>query len=167
MSTVQLAIYVRDLLTYDEQLIKIGRTNFERKDFEINFIVVDEIDSQPQFITNNHDGDAEEMTTTTIMQGAFTLDFFGVDARTNAITFIGMNLSQLGYELQRDMGLAVMNATNMTDLKYLTGTQYGNRYQLQFQMRYNETLTRDVLNIETAQIEVHTETNETVTFETD
>ena len=36
-----IAIFTRDLLSYDEQLIRIGRQEFEREQFETAYIVID------------------------------------------------------------------------------------------------------------------------------
>ena len=37
----KVALWLRDLLEYDESLILIGRRNFEREDFETDYITVD------------------------------------------------------------------------------------------------------------------------------
>ena len=37
----QTALFVRDLLTYDEQLIRLGRQNYDIEDFAIAYIGVD------------------------------------------------------------------------------------------------------------------------------
>ena len=37
------ALFIRDLLTYDEQLIRIGRQNYDITDFTIGYIGVDSL----------------------------------------------------------------------------------------------------------------------------
>ena len=69
---------IRDLLPYDEQLIRIGRQNFEQEDFETNYIVIDALgDALLTSSTETFDGTAEELSVGGVWRGPVTLDFYG------------------------------------------------------------------------------------------
>lgn len=151
---IQIAIYVRDLLDYDESLIKFGRYNGELDGTDTGYIVVDELASVPAGRTEVFDEDAESMEYGRQMVGDFTVNFYGDDAYTNAKQFQILGMSQAGYELQRDLGIAVYHPTNATDLKFLSGTQYANRYEVELKVQYRESVAVDTLRIDTAEITV-------------
>jgi len=57
------AIFIRDLLTYDEQLIRIGRQNYDITDFTIGYIGVDSLGSARRLASGEKfDGTLEQMT---------------------------------------------------------------------------------------------------------
>lgn len=148
----RLAIFVRDLLQQPEgTVVVIGRHNMRRDDFTALQIVVDRI--SPELLTSQSkafDGEAETTTITSYFEGPNTLNFYGDGARAEAIKFIGMLSSQAGYELQRDQTISVYNMTGLTDVKLLAGSQYSERQEMVFNVRYSESLVIDTLRIDTA-----------------
>ena len=57
------ALFVRDLLTYDEQLIRIGRQNYDIDDFAIGYIGVDSLGAARRLASGEKfDGTLERMT---------------------------------------------------------------------------------------------------------
>jgi len=57
------ALFVRDLLTYDEQLIRIGRQNYDIDDFAIGYIGVDSLGAARRLASGEkYDGTLEQMT---------------------------------------------------------------------------------------------------------
>lgn len=151
MISDDLANYTKDLLTYDASLIVIGRENMRKVNSSLGYIVIDELVSVPAGTPQSFDGDAEKQEFAVQMKGDFTLDFYGTNARTNAVNFQALQGSQKSYELQRDLGFAVYHATSFRNLKNLEGSQYKNRYQIEVSLYYNEVITVDTLRIDTAQ----------------
>lgn len=152
-SELQLSRFVRDLLDHNEQLIKQGEINFEREDFQLNYIVVSEISSVALAIPKTFDSDNEQMNYGVSMSATMTIDFFGKDSNTNKLRFFQLANSQKGYELQRDMKLTVSNPSASTNLKQLTGSQYSPRFQLSLNIRYTESLNVPTLRIDTAEVD--------------
>ena len=151
----EVAKFTRDLLTYNENLIKIGRQNFTREQFEQNYIVVDGLGAAiPTSRIETFDGDTEKQSFGSRISKPITLDFYGDDAYTNAELFRMSLRTQSAYELQKTYGLSVYDVSSITDVKALTGQQYGNRVQVEFMVQYCNTLTIDTLRIDVAQIEI-------------
>ena len=150
----KLALFTRDVLSYDENLIRIGRQNFQRKEFEEDYIVVDGIGaSTPTGRIESYDGDTEVQSIGVRSTKPCTLDFYGDNAFTNAAEFRLSLRTQLAYELQKDLGIGVYGVSTETDVKALTGQQYGNRVQLELNVQYCETIDVDTLRIDEAQFE--------------
>lgn len=151
----QLAIFTRDLLTHNEQLIRIGRQNFERAQLEANYIVIDGLGASVAISRSEEfDGNTEEQSFGSQMLKPCTIDFYGADAFINANKFRMMLRSQLSYELQTSLKIGVYGASTVTDVKALTGQAYGNRVQLEINLQYCDTLTIDTLRIDVAQISI-------------
>jgi len=157
----QLAIFIRDLLVYDENLIRLGRQNFEREQFETGYIVVDGLGADLRVSSgNSYNGNTEVQTIGSRFQKPCTINFYGSLAYETAMNFILMAASQKSHELQVAQGITVYAAINLTDVKSLTGQQYGENIELQLNLQYNQTLELSVLSIETAQFSILTETGE-------
>lgn len=151
----QLALFTRDLLTYNEQLIRVGRQNFKREDLEASYIVIDGLGAAtPLSRLETFDGTLEKLSFGARVSKPCTLDFYGDNAYTNAKAFTLMLRSQLSYELQTTLGIGVYDVSSITDVKALTGQVYGNRVQLEINLQYCEALTIDTLRIDTAQISI-------------
>lgn len=151
MITDLLAAYTRDLLTFNPSLIVIGRENAIKDNSVKNYIVIDELFSIPAASSPSYDGETEKQELTTLMQGDFTIDFHGEDARSNAAKFQVLQRGQKSRELQRDLAITVYHASAFRDLKSLEGSQYKSRYQIELKLMYNETENVDTLRIDTAQ----------------
>lgn len=149
-----LAFYTLDLLSYDESLIKFGRANAEMENGTTNYIVIDELASSQKGSFESFDGTNEIMTHGARTSTQATLNFYGVDARANARSFLLLRHSQKSYELQRDLGLAVFNVGGITDLRQLTGTEYSNRFEVAVNIQYTETATVNTLRIDVAQTNI-------------
>ena len=91
-------------------------------------------------------------------QAPVTLSFYGSDAWSTATTFALLIQSQKALELQESLGLGVYQASGLTDVKMLTGQQYGERQELTLNVRYATTADVDTLRIDTAITEIRTET---------
>ena len=155
---VAVAKFVRDLLTYDEQMIRIGRQNFEREQFETAYIVVDALGAQMRAASlETYDGDAEELSLGVVWRGPVTLDFYGDGAYTRAIDFSLRMRSQAALELKKSLGINIYTASSATDVKALTGQQYGERVQIEMTVEYSSEIVIDTLYIDTAQLEIRTE----------
>lgn len=153
-----LAIFVRDLLNYDEQLIRIGRENFKRADFSQPYIVVDNLGPQIRLSKfDDFDGVAEVQTLGIKWRSPCTLNFYGADAYDRASQFTLMMASQDALELQRAQSVTVYQVSSMTDVKVLTGQQYGENIELQLNIEYNQTIDLAVKRIDTAQVDIISE----------
>jgi hypothetical protein len=157
-SVKAVAKMVRDLMGYDEQLIRVGRQNFERADFETAFVVIDEL-GQAARVGNmeTYDGNTEELSLGAMWKGPVTLDFYGTGAYTRAIEFSLRAKSQTAYDLKRALGINTYHTGGPTDLKALTGQQYGERVQLEMVVEVSSEVVIDTLRIDTAQIQIRTE----------
>ena len=155
---VKVAKVVRDLLTYNEQLIRIGRQNFEQADFETNYIVVDALGQASQTASlETFNGTTEKLSLGAIWRGPVTLDLYGSGTYNRAIELILRLRSQKSRELQRTNGITIYHPTGPTDLKQLTGQIYGERVQLEMQVEVSTEFTETILRIDTAQLEISTE----------
>ena len=152
---IQLARFVRDLLPHSEDLIKIGRQNFDRVAFETDYIVIDSLAADiPLASSEGYDGAGEEMTYTELVSRPVTFDFYGFNAHANCRKFRLLARSQASLELQDALGITVWHPGGATDVKSLTGQQYGERMQLECQVHYSPSLVVDILRIDTAQLRI-------------
>jgi len=157
--TLQLvALLIRDLLTYNEQLIRIGRQNFVQEDFETDYIVIDALgQSAQQSSLETYDGTTEVLSLGAVWRGPVTLDFYGSGAYTRAGQVCLLLRSQAALELKRTLGITTYHPTGPTDLKQLTGQQYGERVQIEMMVEISLDTDIDTRRIDTAQIELRTE----------
>ena len=145
--------FVRDLLGYDQALIRKGRANFDREVFERGYIIVDEGVQNKKYTQRQYDSEAERQTISVNYVGDFTIDFFGDPARMNGDVFVGLLKSQESKNLQRTLGITIYQPSTLTNLRFLAGTDFGERYQLNLIMRYNVEHEVDLLRIDRAVIE--------------
>ena len=149
------ALFVRDLLNYDEQLIRIGRQNYEIEDFTIPYIGVDALGAAQRLASGQrYDGTAEEMTYQQQWQAPVTLSFYGPDAWTTATQFGLLIQSQKALELQESLGVGVYQVSTITDVKILAGMTYGERQDMTLNVRFAVAVHVATLRIDTAQIEL-------------
>lgn len=152
---IGLARFVRDLLPHPEAFVKFGRQNFERQHFEQPYIVVDSLAPDvPLCSSEQYDGDAEEMTYSERVSRLCTFDFYGNTAHALCKRFRLLARSQQSLELQEALGITVYHPQGATDVKALTGQQYGQRMQLECQVHYSPSLVVDILRIDTAQLRI-------------
>jgi len=152
------ALFVRDLLSYDEQLIRIGRQNYDIDDFTIGYIGVDSLGAAQRLASGEkYDGIAELMSYQQQWQAPVTISFYGAEAWSTATRFALLIQSQKSRELQEILGIGIYQASGLTDVKILTGQQYGERQELTLNVRYATAADIDTLRIDTAQIELRSE----------
>jgi len=152
------ALFIRDLLTYDEQLIRIGRQNYDIDDFAIGYIGVDSLGASRRLASGEqYDGTLEQMTYQQQWMAPVTISFYGTDAWATATNFALLIQSQKALELQESLGIGVFQASGLTDVKMLTGQQYGERQELTLNIRYATSVNVDTLRIDTAITEIRTE----------
>ena len=155
---IAVAKFVRDLLAYDEQLIRIGRQDFTREQFQTAYIVVDALGQQARVASSEtFDGAAEELSLGTMHSGPVTLDFYGDGAYTRANDFSLLMRSQTALELKQTLGINIYQPSGLTDVKALTGQQYGERVQLEMITEISTETIIDTLRIDTAQLQISNE----------
>lgn len=148
------ARYVRDLLQYDEQLIKIGRVNEEQESSGVNYIAVDSVQQARRISSGtSFDGDTEQEDLYARYNQIITLSFYGEDAYQNADDFLMLQKSQLSLDLQYTHGISVFGASNIIDIKQLLGSTYANRLDISFTVSYNKQKTINTLRIDELQSE--------------
>lgn len=153
--TIQLMRFTRDLLGHPEEFIKAGRQNFDRQHFEQPYIVIDSLAGDvPLSSSEAYDGTLEQMTYSEQVSRPFVWDFYGPTAHTMCRNFRLLARSQASLELQQSLGVTVWHPTAATDVKSLTGQQYGERMQLQCQVHYCPSVVVDILRIDTAQLRI-------------
>lgn len=151
---IAVARFVRDLLDYDEQLIKFDRRNIISSDFAASYIVVN--GSLPQSVLargQRFNGDTEVMTYTATVSHSIVLEFYGDSAYTNAESFLILSESQLANELRRKNALTIMSVSNITDVGQLLGQSHGNRVHLSFNVQYAPACDVQTLRIDTPQFQ--------------
>ncbi len=155
------AIFVRDLLDYDEMLIKIGRQGDDIEDFTTDYIAVDMLgESRRMASGEQYNGDTEKMTYAQQWQAPTIISFYGENAWNNATRFGLLIPSQAGLELQEDLGIGVYQVGGMTDVKLLAGVQYGNRIDISLNIQYSISAEIDTRRIDVERIEILTENGE-------
>lgn len=156
------ALFVRDLLACDEQLIRIGRQNYDISDFAIGYVGVDSLGPARRLASGEkYDGILEQMTYQQQWIAPVTISFYGDDAWAAATNFALLIQSQRSLELQESLGIGAFQASGLTDVKMLTGKQYGERQELTLNICYATTANVVTLRIDTAITELRTETSMT------
>lgn len=149
---VSTALFVRDLLDYDEQLIKIGRLNFELDGFEKNYIAVDCISPSVRLGSGQYfDATLEVMEYQEQWVAPVILSFYGTNAYTNARNFSLYLQSETSIELQKTLAIAVFKGSNIVNVKLLTGQNYNNRLDLGLNVEYSISAEIDIFRIDTAE----------------
>lgn len=163
----QTAIFIRDLLDYSEQLIRIGRQNYDIEDFTTAYIGVD-ILGQAMRVSNgeDYDGDDEIMTYAQNWRAPVTVSFYGDGAWARANKFSLLVHSQKSFELQQAQNIGVLVASGITDVKILTGQSYGERQEITMNVLYNVSEDVDTKRIDTAVFEVWPENKQIIEVET-
>lgn len=152
---IQLQRYVRDLLVHPEQYVKAGRQNFNRQEFEQPYIVVDSLSPDiPLASSSRYDEVAEEMEYSELVSRAFTFDFYGPTAAKLCSDFRILARTEKSLELQQSLQIEVYHPGSATNVKQLTGQQYGERMQLECQVHYSPSLIVDILRIDIAQLRI-------------
>lgn len=155
------AILVRDLLNVDEQLIRIGRLNYELPNFVDPYIGVDSLGgSRVLSRSTAYDGEAEIIQLSSRLSAPVTVTFYNVNTDDRASDFALLLRSQQALELQESLGITVFPATNITDVKLLTGSEYNERVEVELNIHYNITKEISTLRIDEAQINLLTENKE-------
>lgn len=149
----------------DEQSI-IARDNYLDSDFKSDLAVVDSLLNEPIGRTPSYDGENEQLTYQTYRKTQMTVDFYGSNAETNAYTFEARLNSQLVYEFARDNDIEIFNNKTVQNIKNIQGKTVYDRFQLEIVVKYNETITDEVLRIDTAVMEVYTDTGKKYDVET-
>jgi hypothetical protein len=152
------ALFIRDLLTYQEQLIRIGRLGEDIEDFTIGYIGIDSLGAAQRLASGElFNGTDEEMTYGQRWTQPVTLTFYGDIAWTTATRTSLLIKSQKSLELQEQLGLSVYQASSLTDVKIITGQQFGGRVELALNIQYSISAIVDTLRIDTAHFTLLTE----------
>ena len=152
------ALFARDLLGYNEQLIRIGRQNYDIDDFNIGYIGVDSLGAAQRLASGEkYDGNTERMSFQQQWQAPVTLSFYGAAAWSTATRFALLVQSQASRELQEALGLGVYQASTITDVKILAGMTYGERQDITLNVRFAISVGVDILRIDTEQLAVQSE----------
>lgn len=147
--------FVRNLLVINENTIKIGRSNFERADFNTAYIAIDTLarfDRVSRLET--YDSSQEVLSLGAVWSGIVTVDFFGNDAYNRAIAFELLSTSQAAYDLKRTLGITIMQSSGPTDVRQLTGQQYGEQIQLEMRIYISEDTQISTKRIDTPQTSI-------------
>lgn len=156
---IAVARFTRDLLSYDEELISIGRNNDKLENATDNRIAIDSTSPSSRLSSStNFDGDEEKMHLSAKMQKPVVLSFYGLNAYDVADDFILMQKSQLSYDLQNEYGISVYLISSVLDVKQLTGSSYINRLDVSINVVYNKSKIIDTLRIDESQLSLISDT---------
>lgn len=143
--------YIRDLLTFPEGQILFGRINEELYDLTTDLIVIDSLASTVIGEEPDYDGVNEVLSYRNRIRDQITIDIYGSNAYTYASKLRVLIKGEASYELQRTLGIGVYHVGNIQDLKFLGGTQYSNRINLEMGVQYLESVDVNTLRIDEAQ----------------
>lgn len=152
--TKRVALWVRDTLPHPESKVLLGRHNFERKDFETDYIVVDALGAGK--IKGNsvtYDDVTEEEKLHLLYSFPATLNFYGDGAFARATKLVALRRSERSRQKQKEHNIVVNNPESITDVKALTGQQYGERIEVVLQAEFIITEVVETLRIDTAIID--------------
>lgn len=149
---INVARYVRDLLSYDENLIQFDRKNTQETNTVTSYIVVNG-SSIANVLSHgaSYDGNTEIIEYSASEVQSITLEFYGDNAYSNAKSFSLLSQSQKAREVSRDLELTIKNISSVTDVKQLLGYQYGNRVHVEFNIQYCPSVSVDTLRVDAAQ----------------
>lgn len=160
---IKVAILIRDLMKKPETEILIGRQDILQKDFKTGYIVVDTLGASTREAGNEKfDGVTEVMTFNDVFKTEITVEFFGWTAYANAEKLTGLLRSQAAIDKKHDLGINLYRVSQLTDVKQLTGQQYGNRLQMTMIAEDNRTVSVETLRIDVAQFRILTEEKEII-----
>lgn len=152
---VLLGQYVRDLLNQPERTVVIlGRSNVRRGNTTGLQIVIDSI--APVSIaadSQEFDGTDENLSISQFAKAQMTIDFMGDSAMTELEKFLLLNRSQAGYDLKETLGMTLSVISSIQDLRFLSGKQYSERYQITVNLAYTLSMNVPTLRVDTPIIE--------------
>lgn len=152
---IAVAKFVRDLLVYDEQLIKFDRTDIPEGDFSTSYIVVNGSNIANRTSSGrNYDGELEIMNYNSSFVQGIILEFYGDDAYVNSSKFELINPSQLGADLKRALGLSISYVSSSTDVKQILGNSHGNRVHLEMNINYNPSFDVATLRVDSTEFTI-------------
>ena len=152
----RLAMYVRDLLQQPEgSVVVLGRHNVRQDDLTALQIAVDTMGPARRMnVSRKYDGHIEEMTHAQQWVQPCVINFYGDQAYAEAQRFMLISHGQTGYELQRDSGIAVFLASQITDVKLLTGENFSSRFEIALNVQFTESAVESVLRIDAADVTI-------------
>lgn len=154
----KLALFIRDVLGYDEQLIRMGRLEYDRELLTAAYIGVDQLAPAVRLSSSQtFDGVSEEMTYSTRWRVPCVIEFFGEGAYQRAASFINLAQSQAAIDANKAHSVGVYIVPTLTDVKALTGSQYGERILLDVNVTYETADAVATLRIDEAVLDIITE----------
>lgn len=157
-AVLALAKLVRDLLGVDEQTVRIGRTDKIQGDPRAATIAVDQLGPASKLShLESFDGDEEELEIGGMFRAPCTVNFYGDDAYGRALAFVLKSRSQRASDLKEALGVAVYQASDLTDVGQLFGQQHGQRVEVEMNVIYCHNALIETLRIDAAQLEIRSE----------
>ena len=146
----KLAIFLRDLLKIDEQLIRIGRENYDR---EQSLIAIVDTIGPSRLIGqgSKYNGEAEILTHYTDYRTPCTIDFL----QPGYVQQFAMGIrTQKARDLMRQVEVSVFAITTFHDLRQLLGNRFSDQVQVELVIGHSETFNESVKRIDEIQLEV-------------
>lgn len=145
----RLARVVRDLLEYDESIVILGRNNINYEDFGELLIVIDTLTSTAVGNTPSYDGESEVHNYSSLYASPCTINVYGNNASGIADRLVQLIQSEKCKDLQYQHQITVYNATSITDLGFLAGSQYNERYEIALNAQLTKSVDVETLRIDT------------------
>ena len=136
---VKLARYTRDILSHSEDLIRVGRRNWTRDNFDADYIVIDNSISTKVSTCKQFDGDNGQEKITDTYSSTFTVNFYGINAFDLSHRWARLLKSQAGQELQHTNLIEIKNPSQIINVAALTGSDYSDSYQINITVWYNSS----------------------------
>lgn len=151
---IAVAKFIRDLLDYNEQLIKFDRSNIPQDDFTTSYIVVNNSGISTKLSSGSNFDDVNEiMNYNESYAQNVIIEMYGDDAYTNARALSLLNVSQKAADLKRQLHISISRVKTATDVKQILGGAYGNRVHLEMTVNYCPSIDVETLRIDTAKFE--------------
>lgn len=157
--TLQLARFVRDLMSLSDNQVRIAERNFDRSEnLDDTQVAIGALGSAMRLSGGErYDGEAEVMYYHNVWRQTCTIDFYGADSFELASKYANIAAGQSGIELQRGHGLTVLRPSVITDLSNLMGRQYDPRHQVEVNVMMGFRSAEPVMRIDSAVFEIRTE----------
>lgn len=142
---------LRDLLVYDENLIRFGRDNYAPESYTDGVLILDYLTALPLDAIKSYDSDTEIETITTKYELTTLLDAYGDAGATQAYKFINKVRSENSRQLQKLYGINVFVPSGIQNLRTILGKQQLPRVEVAFTSWVTVSDTESVLRIDEIQ----------------
>lgn len=128
---VKIGNMVSLLLNYDQQKIRIKKSNSEIESFKNDYIVINSFGNFITSLHRNYDANSEIETFNNYIKGSATIQFWGENALQNAVNFTNLINSQDGKDAQNKEQITFYLPKRVIDLQIEIETRFYTIYEVE------------------------------------